>query len=721
MNILITGGYGFIGSFIAERFFKENHSIFIIDNLSSGKKENVHFKHHSLICNIEDEKCESFFRTHSFDVVIHCAAQTNVQQSIENPLQDSETNILGLINMLNLSQKYGVIKFVFCSSAAVYGDNHSIPLVEDEVADPISPYGLNKMVGETYCRKWENLYGLSSLIFRFSNVYGPKQHLSKESGVIAVFTSRLLKNEPIVINGNGEQTRDFIYAGDVADAIYRAVISGLTGTYNLSTNTETSINQLIDELSAFRPITQTEQTKGRQGDITRSCLDNTKVKADLDWVPKYSLHEGLESVFQYYETWNPVPVHKPQKTFSSVNRSPLFAFLENAVLFILFFIISSFITPIVETVDTWLIYILLAALLFDKTQSIVASILAISVHTYDMTSSGREWTSLFVDNSLLATFTIYLLVGLIVSYVVDRPKIELQFLKDELASSQSKYSFLLKLYEDILQVKNELQEQILRTEDGIGKIYYATRELDSLEPESLFIGAIPVLEQTLKAQRFAIYLVAPYGYMRLAAKSSDSSFQLASSLTVENGSLIEQAILSKTICYNTSLSPNEPIFISPIVQQNQTTAVIVCYDTGFDQLTLSYQNLINVVSQLITASLGRAYDYIQEINTKRHVTGTNALNLTYFHRILEQKRKAMLNLQVPFVKLNVLSEDPSIKQLQVIGSTLRTNDYFGFEESGKLSILLSNAQYHEAKFVIDRLRDKEIIAVLDEEEMIDAN
>ncbi|MBM7649087.1 nucleoside-diphosphate-sugar epimerase [Bacillus ectoiniformans] len=720
MKILVTGGYGFIGSFIAERFFKENHSIYIIDNLSSGKKENIYFNHRSFIGNIEDDTCEAFFRTHSFDVVIHCAAQTYVQQSIENPVLDSETNILGLINMLNLSRKYGVKKFVFCSSAAIYGDTNSLPIAEDTPAHPISPYGLNKLVGEMYCRKWEELYGLSSLIFRFSNVYGPKQHVSKESGVIAKFTACLLKDNPLVIYGDGNQTRDFIYVGDIADAIYRSVVSDLSGTYNLSSNTEISVNQLITELRVFRPVSQTVYADQPHGDITRSRLDNTKIKTKLDWVPKFSLHEGLEKVIHYYEqeeSQESASDTEVKSVSKSLWKHPLFSLLENAVLFILFYAVSSFLTPIVDTVDVWLIYILLAALLFGKTQSVVASILALSVHMYDMTLSGRDWMSLFIDNSLLATFTIYLLVGLIISYVVDRRKIELQFTKDELVSSQSKYAFLTKVYDDTLQVKNQLQEQILRTEDGIGKIYFATRELDSLEPEALFSGAIKVLEQTLKAKRFSIYLVDSYGYMRLAAKSNDASFQPASSLKVQEGSMIENCIASQSIKYNTSLQPNEPIFVSPIIQNQQTIALIACYDAEFEQLTLSYQNLIDVVSRLITASLSRAHDYIEEINTKRYIKDTNALTSFYFLRMLEQKRKAMRELHIPYVRLHVLTEDITTELLQAIGNTLRTNDYFGYDENGALSILLSNVQQEDAKLVIERLRVKSIIAVLDEKEL----
>lgn len=721
MNILITGGYGFIGSFIAERFYKENHSIYIIDNLSTGKKENVPFKHRSLICDIEDaEKCEEFFRNHSIDIVIHCAAQTQVPLSVKEPLRDSSTNIMGLINLLHLSHTYKVTKFVFCSSAAVYGNNINIPLNEEVDLNPISPYGMSKMIGEAYCQKWEQLYGVSSLIFRFSNVFGPRQHLSEESSVITSFTNLVLSNQPITIHGDGEQTRDFIYVGDVADAIFRSVMSGLSGIYNLSTTTEISINQLVEELSHLHPVNEIKKSEKRHGDISRSSLDNSKIKQHLDWVPMYTLTDGLQKVITFYKDQKVLPSHEQfeKEEILVTKKIPFLSFIENSVLFILFWAAFSFISPIVDTVDLWIVYVLLAALLFNKLQMVIAAFLAIGVQFFDLISEGRIWTSLFIDNSILATLTIYLLVGFIVSYKSDHHKIELQFTKDELDSTKTKYSFLSKIYEDTLQVKEELREQILRSEDGIGVIYQSVKELDNLEPEVLFNGAIHVLEKTLKARKFAIYLTNPNGYLRLAVKSNDPNFQPAISIKVEQGSLTDKALLTQKIYFNTHLDPIEPLFVSPIVQKNQTIALIACYDVDFDRLTLSYQNLVDVTSRLISSSLERAYDYINEINKERYIEDTNALTPTYFKRMLENKQKAYSELGVPFIILQMERKNYSPQELRAIGSQLRGNDYYGFDEKGMLLIILSNMQKKDAQFVINRLSQQKLYASLAEEEAV---
>jgi nucleoside-diphosphate-sugar epimerase len=300
MRVLITGGYGFIGSYVAERFNNEGHDVYIIDNLSTGNKENVLFKHKFFRISVEDPKCEDIFHAIRFDVVIHLAAQVNVGTSIANPYLDSQSNVLGLVNMLQLSNKYGVKKLVFASSAAVYGFNNEIPLKEAALCDPISPYGINKWIGELYCRKWNEMFGVKTLCCRFSNVYGPRQGTIGEGGVVSIFINRVLEGKPLEVYGDGEQTRDFIFVEDVAYAIYRSVEQDLKGIYNLSTNTETSVNDIIYTLEQFKEVKAVIYKEPKLGDIKYSRLDNTRIIRDLDWVPHHNFHEGLEKTFEWF-------------------------------------------------------------------------------------------------------------------------------------------------------------------------------------------------------------------------------------------------------------------------------------------------------------------------------------------------------------------------------------------------------------------------------------
>lgn len=299
MNVLITGGYGFIGSAVAERFYKEGHNIYIIDSLITGREEHVAIPHKSFLMNVEDPACDQIFQSVGFDIVVHLAAQIDVVTSINEPAVDTKTNILGLVNILNCASKNGVKKVIFASSAAVYGNASTLPLKEDDICETESMYGMNKRLGELYCEKWGQFYGLDTLCFRFANVYGPRQGNGGEGGVVSIFLQGVRDNRTLTVFGDGSQTRDFIYVHDVADAVYRGALSDATGVMNLSTNRETSINELIETIRSFATVKSPSYRESRLGDIDRSCLDNTQVKHQLDWVPLYTINEGLLLTYEW--------------------------------------------------------------------------------------------------------------------------------------------------------------------------------------------------------------------------------------------------------------------------------------------------------------------------------------------------------------------------------------------------------------------------------------
>lgn len=322
VKVLITGGYGFIGSFVAERFLREGHQVVIIDNISTGNVNNIKFPHTSYILDVESPNCEAVFEQHEIDAVIHLAAQVDIVTSVENPYADTKSNILGLTNMLQLSAKYHVRKFIFASSAAVYGTTQEMPLSESYLCKPVSPYGINKLLGEYYCEKWKELYDLSTLCFRFANVYGPRQGTIGEGGVVSIFMERVRDGKELVIYGTGEQTRDFIYVEDVAEAIFLAAGTEHSGVMNLSTCTENSINTLIEILSELHPsLPSIIRVNSRPGDIYRSVLNNELLRSTINWTPKYSFKEGL---IQTYEWFMRESQSLTKKKKTSTNSSTLY-------------------------------------------------------------------------------------------------------------------------------------------------------------------------------------------------------------------------------------------------------------------------------------------------------------------------------------------------------------------------------------------------------------
>jgi UDP-glucose 4-epimerase len=298
MKVLVTGGKGFIGLHLVEKLVNQNMQVAVIDNLATSKKgmlpKNVKLYKENIV-----NKCiEDIFKIENPDYVIHFAAQVSVQRSLEKPYQDCMANVAGTINLLENCIKSNVKRIIFASSAAVYGEPSYLPIDELHPKQSLSFYSLSKNTAEEYIKMFHKQFGLKYSILRFSNVFGPGQNAEGEAGVISIFIDRLLKGIPPVVFG-GEQTRDFVYVKDVVRAIMAALQISENGIYNISTNTETSVKELLTILADILNVRGTAEYKPpRAGDIVRSKLDNRKAADILGWIPKYSLKEGLQKTIE---------------------------------------------------------------------------------------------------------------------------------------------------------------------------------------------------------------------------------------------------------------------------------------------------------------------------------------------------------------------------------------------------------------------------------------
>ena len=303
MKILVTGGAGFIGSHLLQLLQgQQDVEVLVYDNLSSGRREHVPKGIRLVEGDVRDaEGLARLFVSEGFDSVVHLAAQTMVPYSLSHPEEDCQINLLGLINILECCRKYAVKHIVFSSSAAVYGDNLNIPLHEEEKPMPTSAYGITKMASEHYLRMYHDLYGLNTTVLRFANVYGERQGAGGEGGVVSIFCKLLAAGQGVTVFGNGEQTRDFVYAGDIAEALWRG--SQLEGHHviNISTQKETSVNQL---LAAFKQAVGREfpvqYAPIREGDIFRSVLANGRCVELLGFCPAMNLQEGVARTYADY-------------------------------------------------------------------------------------------------------------------------------------------------------------------------------------------------------------------------------------------------------------------------------------------------------------------------------------------------------------------------------------------------------------------------------------
>ncbi len=298
-RVLITGGAGFIGSHICEILSKKDYTVIIADNLSQGNYENIHkFKNIKFYNkDISKDEIEEIFKEEKPDFVIHLAAQVSVGNSVNNPYLDAEINILSTIKLLELCKKYGIKKIITASTAAVYGDSKYIPIDETHPKEPFSPYGLSKYTMEKYIE----LSNVPYIIFRFSNVYGPRQKISGESGVIAIFSKAMENGEIIKIYGNGDQVRDFIYVEDVAKIFVKAIESDVKNKIlNFSTNKGITINELFKLMSKIydyklSPIYKNKKTE----DIEISILSNEQAKKLFKIEDLTNIETGLKKLKDY--------------------------------------------------------------------------------------------------------------------------------------------------------------------------------------------------------------------------------------------------------------------------------------------------------------------------------------------------------------------------------------------------------------------------------------
>ena len=303
MRITVTGGAGFIGSHLVDRLIEDGHTVQVIDNLYTGNKEFVHSKAQFVELDIRDPKLYSILEEFRPDYIFHEAAQTEVSTSMSDPMLDCDINLMGLINLLNAAVKLDIKKFLMPSSAAVYGNLDTLPLNENMIGNPSSFYGLTKLTTEHYLRIYHEAFGLPYVCYRYSNVFGPRQGNGGEGGVISIFAKAIVQDSPIIIYGDGKQTRDFIYVDDVVEANILGMQHQVIGIYNVSTGISSSVNLLVDE---FRNISgkdiEVVYDKPRLGDIKDSVLATDKSEKGLLFTAKYNLHDGLIKTYEYFKT-----------------------------------------------------------------------------------------------------------------------------------------------------------------------------------------------------------------------------------------------------------------------------------------------------------------------------------------------------------------------------------------------------------------------------------
>jgi UDP-glucose 4-epimerase len=302
MKILVTGGAGFIGSHVVDLLIESGHEVIVVDDLSTGRLSNLNPKARFYRLDIRSPELQAVFAQERPEVISHHAAQMDVRRSMVDPLFDADVNILGSIKLANLAREFGVRKFIHISSGgAAYGEPVYLPCDEKHPIQPLCPYGASKYTFELYLYIYKESFGLDYTVLRYPNVYGPRQDPYGEAGVVAIFTGQMLRNQPLTINGAGDQVRDFVFVDDCARANLMVLEAGGGQVYNLGVGLGTSVNQIFSHLKAITgyPL-EAQYGPPKTGETFRIYLDAAKARQELGWEPIVQLEEGLRRTVEYF-------------------------------------------------------------------------------------------------------------------------------------------------------------------------------------------------------------------------------------------------------------------------------------------------------------------------------------------------------------------------------------------------------------------------------------
>jgi UDP-glucose 4-epimerase len=304
MRLLVTGGAGFIGSHTVDALVARSHDVAVLDDLSSGKREQVNARARFHLADLRDApRVAEVIEQERPEVIYHLAAQMDVRRSVAEPAFDAGVNLVGMLNLIEAARTRGLKRVIFASSGgAIYGEQDNFPCDERHPCRPVSPYGVAKLATEQYLFFYQHEYGIGYTAMRYGNVYGPRQDPHGEAGVVAIFCGRLLAGETCTIYGDGRQTRDYVYVGDVAGANVAALEHQAGGAFNVGTGRETDVNQLHTELAGLAGVKQQPvYGAARPGEQRRSVISPARAARELDWQPAMTLSEGLAATLEYFK------------------------------------------------------------------------------------------------------------------------------------------------------------------------------------------------------------------------------------------------------------------------------------------------------------------------------------------------------------------------------------------------------------------------------------
>jgi UDP-glucuronate decarboxylase len=718
-KVLLTGGYGFMGRAMAERFAKEGWEVYIIDDCYSKEMRKLEVPHKFYPYSVTDKRSEEIFRVHNIDVVIHNAERSTSFQD-DDYLENNETNFLGLVNMLYLSTQYDVKKFFLISTGSLV-EHGRVSASDIEKASVTNTYSMQKKINENYALYWKKIFSLDITVLRFSSIYGPGQ--LSDHGFVAQFMKKAIDNETFTFEGAATQSRDFLYIDDAVFAVYRAAERLYQGDQlNISSNQAVTFEEFVDICKTFLPNVKVRYDMEKKGDFQRAILDNSLCKKELGWDVKMSLAEGLKHLHTWYLDWyKDAQKNKEQETRLKKRRAMQEAikpYLENLLFFFFMVLIMLNQRGSVVNMDIGLdfnyVYIAIMGLLYGKKQSLPAMLLSTCLLVYVLLHSGADWVALFYMPQHLLHFASYLFVGVLTGYITDNKNHQIEdeiYQKDR---TMERYHFLENVYLENVEVKNKLYHQIVNSGDSVGWIYRVIKKLDSVELENIFTQAAAVTAEIMKTENVVLYIVGADGrYLRQKVRRGEGMEQVPRSLKINNTPYLETIFAKKTIFINRDLEPGLPDLVAPIVYDGKVIAVIELFDMDFEQWSLYQQNMLAVTARLISTALGKAYQYEASIQGRKYIGTTRIMCEPEFEKICQEieQRYHLQPADLGKMLLRVKKEKWDYEVLDdKLSSAIRAEDFIGVR-SGSVHILLIDTNEDIMQMVRKRLSEQGIETV----------
>ncbi|RDY30332.1 NAD-dependent epimerase/dehydratase family protein [Lachnotalea glycerini] len=683
MKVLLIGEGCVEGRYIAARLYKEGHKINWIAKDSTQQLFDNEVKANIYHVPIASSRCKEVIKSNSIDTIIYLTS--GYRERFEKEEVEYDSLIPDLHAVLKYSVEYNSIKrIVFMSSVELADENNLLPILTDLKA------------GEMLCDAFSRKYQIPIAVLRVSSVYG--EEFYDRAGYLGKVIGKMKEGKRISTTFSPSAEMDLIYGGDVADALYRVLIENKTGTFVATSEKPIKITEFFKVLSQRYNYSFEIQYAQDDGRELKSCKAD-RLKGELGWLPIHEFLKELNSLDQIDELNKTKRVMQVREDkIESKYIKFLRNLFENILLFLLAILFKKFANDYSDLrfIDVRLMYVVMVGMVYGVKQGLISTVLASVSYIYDLSTSNIDISFLLYSISSWMPIVFYMIAGAWTGYLTDKRIDEMESEKEEHSMLIEKYQFLRSLYNEMREVKEQLQKQILVSKDSFGRVYEIANELSNFKPELIMFKAIRIIENIMETESVALYMVANdnFNYARLMANSVNLKGKLTSTLKLDQLPGLKKAMENREFFVNTELNSDYPAYAMPIVDQDKVVAVAMIYKLDYNKYSTFYQNLYRIVIGLIQQQLVNAYKYNEAMIHENYIEGTVINSNKEFEDKLQTVESAKEELDFNYLLVKVWDDNSKIELNDFsdkVKRIMRNTDFAGINSKGEYNIVFMQA------------------------------